>query len=45
MGGVAGVPELGLEMLQLINALAALGPDAFPNTATFESFAYELVCL
>ena len=43
MSGVAGVAELGLEMLQLINTLAALGPDAFPNAATFESFAYELV--
>jgi hypothetical protein len=43
MSAVAGVAELGLEMLQLINTLAVLGPDAFPNAATFESFSYELV--
>ena len=43
MSAVAGVAELGLQILQLINTLAALGPDAFPDTATFESFAYDVV--
>ena len=43
MSGVAGVPELGCELLQLLNCLAYLGPQAFPTDATFESFAYELV--
>ena len=43
MCGVAGVADLGLEILQLINTLAAIGPEVFPNAATFDSFAYELV--
>ena len=40
---LAGVAELGLELLQLVNTLAALGGEAFPDAATFESFSYELV--
>ena len=43
VSAVPGVPELGLELLQLINTLAALGPEVFPDAATFESFAYDVV--
>ena len=43
MFGVPGVPELGLRLLQVVNQLVALGDTVFPNAATFEGFAYELV--
>ena len=43
VSALPGVPELGLELLQLINTLAALGPEVLPDAAAFESFAFDVV--